>query len=137
MTVEHLNTERKSHNIAALLPTLSCLNISDRTTEAEASNAMRILDRLNQCLVGIVNFVGQTPWERHLDDELLYILEGKVEVTILTSQTTQKVTLQAGSVFIVPRNLWHKQFASEGVKLLFVTSQEGNESSTAEVPIVK
>jgi quercetin dioxygenase-like cupin family protein len=131
-----LNAKMESHDIAALLPKLSRLNISDRTTEKEAGAAMCVLTPFNQCMVGVVNFVGQTPWERHPDDELLHVLEGEVEVTILTLEAVEKVILKAGSIFVVPRHLWHKQFASEGVKLLFITSQEGNESSTEEYPQV-
>jgi mannose-6-phosphate isomerase-like protein (cupin superfamily) len=96
---------------------------------------MRVLTTFNQCAVGMVNFSGQTPWERHPDDELLHILEGEVEVTILTPEKVNKITLQTGSVFVVPRGLWHKQFAPKDVKLLFITSQEGNSESTAENPL--
>ena len=138
MTVEHIpDMVMESHDIGALLDTLSHLSISDSTTAKEAGAAMRVITPFNQCIVGIVNFSGQTPWERHPDDEFLHILEGEVEVTILTQEKVHKVTLQSGSVFVVSRGLWHKQFAPKGVKLLFVTSQQGNEESTAEDPRIK
>jgi hypothetical protein len=35
---------------------------------------MCIRDRFNRCMVGIVNFVGQTPWERHPDDERFRVI---------------------------------------------------------------
>ncbi|NEQ19425.1 MAG: cupin domain-containing protein [Microcoleus sp. SIO2G3] len=71
---------------------------------------------------------------RHQDDELLHILEGEVDVTVLAEDGVRAVSLQAGSMFIVPRGLWHNQLSRQGVKLVFVTSQEGNEESSAEDP---
>ncbi|MBW4630797.1 MAG: cupin domain-containing protein [Iphinoe sp. HA4291-MV1] len=131
------DTVMESHDVGAVLRTLPRLDINEQTTPEEAGAAMHVLTPFNQCAVGVVGFSGQTPWERHPDDELLHILEGEVEVMIITENQVYKVTLGTGSVFVVPRTLWHKQFAFKSVRLLFVTSQEGNEESTAEDPRTK
>ena len=125
----------KPFDIRAALSSIGKLEISESTTAEEAGAAMKILASFNQCMVGLVSFSGLTPWERHPDDELLHILEGEVDVRLLLAEGGEQCfTLHADSVFIVPANLWHNQFSRNGTKLLFVTSQQGNEESTAEDP---
>lgn len=57
-----------------------------------------------------------------------------MKITLLAEDGIREVTLQAGSVFIVPADLWHNQFSQDGVKLLFITSREGNQESQLEDP---
>ncbi|MEA5505347.1 cupin domain-containing protein [Halotia wernerae UHCC 0503] len=121
-------------DIQAALGSVGELKIAKQTTSDDVRAAMKMLGNFNQCIMGLVYFLGSTPWERHPDDELLQILEGEVDVTILSDSGVDEVTLYTGSIFIVPRGLWHKQHSYKGVKLLFITSQEGNEASEAEDP---
>jgi mannose-6-phosphate isomerase-like protein (cupin superfamily) len=121
-------------DLSSALKSIRQLKISEQTTEADAGAAMQILNDFNQCMVGIVNFSGLTPWERHPDDEFLQVLDGEVEVTILDDGADRIISLSAGSIFVVPQHLWHKQNSVTGVKLLFITSKEGNETSTAKDP---
>ena len=75
----------KAHDIRATLKDLSLLTITASTTEEDAMVAERKLASFNQCMVGLVRYSGQPPWERHPGgDELLHILEGEVNVTVLT-----------------------------------------------------
>lgn len=99
--------------------------------------AIRQLATFNQCMVGVVRFTGLTPWERHPDDELLYVVEGAVEVTILDRQGAAAVsTVRAGSICVVPAGCWHRQNPKPSVALLFLTSQQGNDASWDEMPDV-
>ena len=124
--------------VPAALASLKELVIGPATTEEDAMASMRILRSLNGCMVGVSRFSGRTPWERHPDDELLYLLEGAVDVTVLEDGGgTAEATLRAGDVFVVPRNLWHRQDARESTALLFVTSEQGNATSDAEDPRVR
>ena len=95
----------------------------------------RQLSSFNQGGVGVFWAEGGTsPWERHPDDdELLYVLEGEVEVTVLTQEESIQATISAGSVFVVPRGLWHRQTLKGRVKQLYVTPG-ATEHSTAEDP---
>jgi Mannose-6-phosphate isomerase len=96
---------------------------------------MQFLAPFNQCTLGVVRFSGETPWERHPDgDELLYILDGEISVTILTDGGPVRATVSAGSIFVVPRDLWHRQLAQTGATLLFATPTEKTENSWAEDP---
>ena len=82
-----------------------------------------------------MRFRGQTPWERHpAGDELLHVLEGAVEVTVLTDAGPVQRSVAAGSVLVVPRGAWHRQRAEEGVVLLFATAAETTDHSWAEDP---
>jgi mannose-6-phosphate isomerase-like protein (cupin superfamily) len=121
-------------DVQSILKSVGKLDISEQTTSNDASLAMTMLGNFNQCMMGLVCFSGLTPWERHPDDEFLHILEGEVAVTILGNDKVNEVTLHAGSIFIVPGGLWHNQNSPKGVKLLFLTSQSGNEESGAEDP---
>jgi mannose-6-phosphate isomerase-like protein (cupin superfamily) len=125
----------KSHDVVQALEGLPELRVTRDTTEAEAMAAVRPLGSFDQCTLGVTRFSGLTPWERHPDgDELLYVVEGAVEVTVLTDERSVSVGVPAGSVFVVPRSLWHRQHARDGAALLFATG--ATDVSWAEDPRV-
>jgi quercetin dioxygenase-like cupin family protein len=103
--------------------------------EEDAEKSMRVLGQFNHCMFGVAHLSGETPSERHpAGDELLYVLEGEVDVTTLTDSEPARETVCSGSVFVVPNGLWHRQFAQPEAKLLFITPSEGNEDSWADHP---
>ena len=123
------------YDLAAALRSVSELRIHEGMREQDAAAAMRQLTTFNRCAIGLVRFSGETPWERHPDDELLHLLEGEVEVTLLpASGAPVRCTLRAGSLCVVPRGLWHRQRAALSAALLFATSEAGNEASDADDP---
>jgi quercetin dioxygenase-like cupin family protein len=122
-------------NIRAALRGISELAVTPAMTQDDAQMAMRELGSLNESMLGLVRFSGQTPWERHPGgDELLHVLEGAVDVTVLTDDRVVDATVGAGSLFIVPRGLWHRQKPHGAVTLLFATPAQGTEHSWAEDP---
>ena len=77
---------------------------------------------------------GESPWERHPDnDELLYVLSGEVVITLLTEGRPMAVTVSQGAMLIVPRGLWHKHTIERELTELYVTPGE-TEHSSAEDP---
>jgi mannose-6-phosphate isomerase-like protein (cupin superfamily) len=117
------------------LATARTLEASATTASDAAMDAMKVLGDFNRCMLGLTRFHGFTPWERHPEDELLHVLEGSVEVEILPAEgDSTRAALTAGDVLIVPRELWHRQRTVDGVALLFVTSREGNDVSSANDP---
>src|SRR5207247_361399 len=103
-------------------------------TEVPAA-AVRLLASLNRCTLGVTRYSGRTPWERHPDgDELLHPLEGEVDVTVLTDGGPAHVTVRAGSVFVCPRGLWHRQLARPAVTMFFGPPEKTTEISWAEDP---
>ena len=70
------------------------------------------------------NAGGLSPWEMHPEcDELLHVIEGKVEIEILpeVSGDGQLIMLTAGSFIVVPRGCWHRQSILEKTKEYYVT----------------
>src|SRR5438046_1853560 len=96
---------------------------------------MRFLASLNRCTIGVSRFSEGSQWERHpAGDELLHTLEGEVDVTVLTDGGPAHVTVRAGSVFVCPRGLWHRQLARPAVTMFFGMPEKTTEISWAEDP---
>ncbi len=126
-----------AHDLASLLAAVPELDVVPGTSGAAAEAAMRPVDMLNGSMLGLVRFSGETPWEIHRDgDELLHVLEGEVEVIVLTEDGPLREVLHAGSVFVVGKNSWHRQHARPTVALLFSTPTAKNEHSWADDPRV-
>ena len=111
-----------AHNLNAALEGLSDLQFKE-------------LARFNKGSVGVFRTgTGTSPWERHPDDdEYLHVLDGEVGITVLTDQGAVQTAVSAGSIFIVPRGLWHRHTIRDRLVELFVTPGE-TEHSTAEDP---
>ena len=121
------------HDIPTLLKDLPELVIRQGMPEEEAFRAMRMLGQFNGAYLGMVRFSGETPWERHEDEELLYLLDGAVDVTILHNDgSSEESSLTAGTLCTVPKGLWHRQLAKPSAALLFITGETSH--SRAEDP---
>lgn len=82
------------------------------------------------CVCGVGSFTGTPPWELHTGgDELLHILAGSVELTVLEAEGSVTRRLVAGDLAIVPSGCWHRNVAEQGVTLLFMTPKDGNRHS--------
>jgi mannose-6-phosphate isomerase-like protein (cupin superfamily) len=91
-------------------------------------------DPFNGGMISVGRFSGQSPWERHPDgDELVHVLDGEVEITVLSKAGPEEITVRAGSVFVVPKNHWHRQHARQSVTQLGATVG-ATEHSHAEDP---
>jgi quercetin dioxygenase-like cupin family protein len=111
------------------------LAITRDTTEAEANGAIREIGRLENRFLGVMRFSGTTPWERHPDgDELLHVLDGEVDVTVLTDDGPVDVAVPAGSLLVCPRGLWHRQTPRAAATVFFATPTATSEASWAADP---
>lgn len=82
------------------------------------------------CTWGVASFVGTPPWELHTaGDELLHILDGQSELTLLEDGQAHNRTLGAGTLAVVPRGCWHRNHAPQGVTMIYLTPTEGNNHS--------
>jgi quercetin dioxygenase-like cupin family protein len=121
----------KAHDLRAAL---AGTRLGTVTTAEEDAAAFPRLDAFNDGAVYVGRFSGQTPWERHPGaDELLYVLDGATELTLLAPGGPVRVSVPAGSAFVVPRGLWHRQLAPTGVTLLAATPDD-SEVSEADDP---
>ena len=85
------------------------------------------------CTGGVAAFKGRPPWEYHgQGDELLFILAGESELTVLEKDGRSVWTLSPGHLAIVPTGHWHSNNAPGGVTMLWITPSEGNEHSWEE-----
>ena len=78
-------------------------------------------------------FDGTSPWEKHPGDEYLHVLEGTVRITLLTEPEPTEIVLEAGMVFVVPKNTWHRQ-QSDGTVVEIGATPGESELSDAEDP---
>jgi mannose-6-phosphate isomerase-like protein (cupin superfamily) len=82
------------------------------------------------CICGVASFIGQPPWEFHGGgDEMLHILAGQSELTVLVGGAEESRLLRKGDVAIVPQGCWHRNRAPEGVTMLYMTPREGGQHS--------
>jgi quercetin dioxygenase-like cupin family protein len=124
-----------AHDLHQALEGLPELAISADTTAEEADAATRSITALGPCTLGVMRYSGLTPWERHPDgDELLHVIEGAVDVTVLTDEGPRQVGLDAGSVFVCPKGLWHRQLPRPSVTMLYGTPTNHGEVSFADDP---
>jgi quercetin dioxygenase-like cupin family protein len=115
------------HSVQTLLRGLSRqpmkpLSAALRANAPFASTPFSKLESFNHGGIFVGRFSGTAPWERHRrGDELVHVLGGEVKLTVMTARGPVDWTLGAGSVFVVPRGLWHRQQARTEVTLLSAT----------------
>ena len=82
------------------------------------------------CKWGVASFTGSPPWEHHsAGDELLHVLHGLSELTVIEGGRRVTRMLEAGAVAVVPRGCWHRNSAPGGVTMVCMTPLEGNSHS--------
>jgi uncharacterized cupin superfamily protein len=66
--------------------------------------------QFHECIVGVGSFSGRPPWELHTEgDELLYILAGESELTVLEEGGPVCRTLRTGDLTNVPQGMLAQQ----------------------------
>ena len=97
--------------------------------------ANRYLGSLDKATIMVTKFAGLAPWERHPDgDELIVVLEGGGDITVLTESGPRTSELRPGMLFVCPQGLWHRAHAQPAMVALYVTPLGGGEHSWAEDP---
>ena len=104
------------------------MKVTDILSELAAHPAGSFLDvaEFNGRQLGACDITGTSPvWEMHPDtDELFYILEGAFEATLLNADGPEHVVVPAGSMFVVPKGIWHRPAAPSGAKFIYFTPGE-------------
>ena len=98
--------------------------LAQRTPHTTAEEEARTFAKLSAYEDGgifVGAFAGTSCWERHPNgDEIVQIIEGSVELTIL-DDGADTVHLSQGMLAVVPSGKWHRLHAVDGVTLLTVT----------------
>ena len=110
-----------------------------RDLRAEVSQlserAPRLLGSMDNATIMVVKSSGRPPWERHPDgDELILVLEGGGDITVLTEEGPVTSELSPGKLFVCPKGLWHRSHAQPAMTALYITPLAGGEHSFAEDP---
>ena len=113
----------KSENVQAVLSTLTPLeNRTPETTDDQENAAFASLFKFNNGEIFTGSFSGDSPWERHSHgDELVQIIAGETDLTIMTEDGPKTLHITAGSMTVVPQGMWHRFHAPKGVSLLTAT----------------
>lgn len=80
--------------------------------------------RIDGYTVGAPNLTGDAPHdgEMHPDgDELLFLVSGKVQVTLELDDGTRDLEIGPGQALVVPRGVWHKVHLLEPGQLVHIT----------------
>lgn len=115
----------------APLPVLRNRRPDTQKSEAEAAFAVLAETRNGGVFAG--SFEGESAWERHSNgDELVQVLEGETQLTILTDDGPTVLEMKAGMVTVVPQGCWHKFDAPTGVTVLTMTPQPTDLSTAVD-----
>jgi mannose-6-phosphate isomerase-like protein (cupin superfamily) len=80
----------------------------------------RIVANVNDYDIRLARFLGEHIWHVHLEtDEYFLVLDGTIHIG-LREETERVVTLHKGSMFVVPRGVFHKPSSSDGAVVLLV-----------------
>lgn len=81
------------------------------------------LQAFNDHSFGVCQITGISPvWEMHPDtDEFFHILEGEFTMMLLDHEQPSHFEIPAGSIFVVPKGIWHKPGAPNGAKFMYFT----------------
>lgn len=94
------------------------------STEAERAGAFARLLDYRDGGVFLAKFDGTSAWERHPQgDEIVHIVAGETTLHLMTDAGRESLSLKAGMMTIVPRNMWHQFVAPGGVSVMTVTPQ--------------
>jgi mannose-6-phosphate isomerase-like protein (cupin superfamily) len=104
------------------------------TPDAQTRAAFAVLAPFGEGSVFAGSFSGETKWERHgRGDELVHVLDGAAELTIMTAGGPETVELRAGMLAVVPQGHWHRFRVPERVTVLTATPQP-TEHTAADDP---
>ncbi|WP_103507039.1 cupin domain-containing protein [Streptomyces sp. SM13] len=84
----------------------------------------RIVARVNDYDVRVAKVAGEHVWHVHEDtDEFFLVLDGTLRIALRDGDRggdgdERSVTLEQGSVFVVPRGVWHLPRSSGGASIL-------------------
>lgn len=94
------------------------------------------LGTFNSTSLGLGRYVpGSSPWERHNNgDELLYVVDGEVEIEVLEGDGSFRKTLRQGTLFVVPRGRWHQLTAHAPVNIMYSSPSGDGAERTRERP---
>ena len=101
------------------------------TTADDSKDAFSLLSDYRDGGVFVGHWAGSSEWERHnVGDEIVMVLEGQTTIFFLDGDRERPADLAGGEFVVVPQSTWHRFETPEGVKILSVTPQPTDHSSS-------
>ena len=93
-----------------------------RSTMADRAGSAVRLASYRDGVLSATKFAGKGHWEKHIADELIYILDGTATLDIVCDNGPPKsFALRAGMVVVNPQGAWHRFRSADGVTLMTAT----------------
>ncbi|GAA4532310.1 cupin domain-containing protein [Amycolatopsis samaneae] len=97
------------------------LDLSTALAGFDAIWSPRIVANINDYDVRIAKVAGEHVWHVHRDtDEFFLVLDGELDIAVREEDGERVVTLPKGSLFVVPRGVFHKPSSKEGASIMVV-----------------
>jgi mannose-6-phosphate isomerase-like protein (cupin superfamily) len=81
----------------------------------------RIVALINDYDVRLAKFAGEHVWHVHENtDEFFLVLDGEIDIALREDTGERVVTLPHGSIFVVPKGIFHKPSSKLGAAVLLV-----------------
>jgi mannose-6-phosphate isomerase-like protein (cupin superfamily) len=95
----------------------AAINFEDKLAKFSEHWSPKIIAQMNDYHFKLVKFQGDFVWHNHTEtDEVFMVLDGEMGIEFRDG----KVTLNAGEMFVVPREVEHKPFADKECKILLI-----------------
>jgi len=93
------------------------INLQDKLAKFSDHWSPKIIAQMNDYHFKLVKFQGDFVWHSHDDtDEVFIVIEGKMSIEF----RTDKVDLNPGEMFVVPKGAEHKPYAEQVCKVILV-----------------
>ncbi|WP_062269690.1 cupin domain-containing protein [Endozoicomonas arenosclerae] len=71
----------------------------------------------------LAHYAGNSEWERHPDDEMVMVIEGRTTIFLIEKGEEQAHSLEQGELIVVPALTWHRFESPDVVKIMTITPQ--------------
>ena len=96
------------------------INLEDKFNKLSKHWSPRVIAEMNDYQFKLVKIQGEFTWHDHPNtDEVFIVIEGSMEIEL----RSQKISLSAGEMFVVPKGVEHKPFAENECKIMVVEPQ--------------
>ncbi len=111
------------------------VNLEDKLQRFSEHWTPKVIAEINDYQLKLVKIVGEFVWHQHDDtDELFVCLKGEMSIEM----PSDKVSLKAGELFVVPKGMRHKPSADQECEVMLIepkgVTNTGDTSSDRTAP---
>jgi len=93
------------------------INLRDKLTRFNEHWSPRVIAEMNDYQFKLVKLQGEFVWHSHADtDEVFFVVDGEMAIEFHDG----RVDLKSGEMFVVPRGVEHKPFASAECRVMLI-----------------